>query len=171
MKPQPGDLLVVRSPGIAGRLIRFGAALLDKPNLSNHVAIVHHYDKAGVLWVIEGRPGGVGWRQADDYLKSPWTVNNSGQYKTQPQRDMITAGAVALLGTPYDWAAIADDAVDSLHLADLWKPQFGTVPGQVVCSSLAAWLYAKAALDHPSGGRNVSPGDWDELIQLKHYSL
>lgn len=29
---QPGDILAVRSSGFAGAMIRFGAALLDRPN-------------------------------------------------------------------------------------------------------------------------------------------
>lgn len=57
---QPGDVLVTRSGGWQARLIRLGAALRDKPNLSSHVAVVHHTDVKGTLWVLEGRPGGAG---------------------------------------------------------------------------------------------------------------
>lgn len=37
-------------------------------NLSNHIAVADHYDKAGTLWCAEGRPGDVGWRDARTYL-------------------------------------------------------------------------------------------------------
>src|SRR5262244_4651766 len=81
MNVQPGDILVTRSASLFGRLIRLGAALRDQPNADNHVAIVHHTDKHGTTWCLEGRPGGVGWRDARDYLRSPWTMTNVGERK------------------------------------------------------------------------------------------
>lgn len=164
---QPGDLLLTRSSGWASAMIRFGAAARDEPNLINHVAVVHHTDDAGNLWCAEGRPGGVGWAAATPYLASPWTVTNAGQPKTPAQRDTIAAGALALLGTGYDWEAIAADALDALHLRmpTWWRPEWGgAVPGHVVCSSLAAWLYQKAGLTCPPGDRKVTPADWQQLI-------
>jgi hypothetical protein len=168
MNVQPGDILVTRSPGIFGRAIRLGAALLDRPNMDNHVAIVHHTDKHGTTWCLEGRPGGVGWRDARDYLRSPWTVNNAGQGKSAASRNNVCDGAVALIGTAYDWDAIADDAMVSLGmpLKDAWNPN-GFEPGHVVCSSLAAYLYEKSGLTHPAGDRLVTPADWLQLI-IKH---
>jgi len=53
---RPGTVLVTRSGGFAGTMIRFGAALRGKPNLQNHVAVAHHTDVHGTLWCIEGRP-------------------------------------------------------------------------------------------------------------------
>jgi hypothetical protein len=168
--PQPGDILAVRSPGWGPRIIRFGAAMRElvsnqpEPNLANHIAVVSHTDKAGTLWCLEGRPGGVGWRDSSDYLRSPWTVSNIGQPKTAAQRKTVCDGAVAMIGTPYDWEGIAADAADALDLGALWHPRFGQVPGHVVCSSLAAWLYGKAGLDKPAGDREVSPADWLAFI-------
>jgi hypothetical protein len=119
---QPGDLLFTRSSqGAFGRLIRAGAALADKPNLDNHVAIFHHWDPEGTPWVIEGRPGGVGWRDARDYLKSPWTMNNVLQPKTAVQREVVCDIAVKLLGTPYDWNAIAHPPGDRLTSPADWE--------------------------------------------------
>lgn len=174
---QPGDLLLVRSTGWGARWIRFGAAMRelvtghDEPNLVNHVAIAHHYDPAGTLWVYEGRPGGVGQRDASDYLSNAFTVTNIAQPKTPEQRKTVVATSNALFGTPYDWEAIADDGLMSfgLHLPG-WQPQFGKVPGHVVCSSLAAYAYAKAGLAHPSGDRNVSPADWDAFLIEHHWA-
>jgi hypothetical protein len=169
--PQPGDILAVRSPGTAARLIRFGAAMRElvsgsaEPNLDNHIAVVHHTDKAGTLWCLEGRPSGVGWRDSSDYLRSPWTVSNVGQPKTAAQRKTVCDGAEAMIGTEYDWVGIAADAASALDLGALFHPRFGQVPGHVVCSSLAAWLYGKAGLDKPAGGdRECSPGDWLAFI-------
>jgi hypothetical protein len=158
----PGDVLAVRGGSIAAAAIRLGAALLGRPNLSNHVAVVSHADGNGTLWVIEGRPGGVGWRDAADYLASPWTLTNAAQPKAPEQRALVTRTAKAMLGTPYDWAAIAGDALDDLHL---WDPGGGVVRGHVVCSALAALAYDKAGLARPAGDeRMVQPADWDSWM-------
>lgn len=158
-----GDLLLTRSEGRSGYLIRLGAAIRNKPNLANHVAIMHHADPKGRWWVIEGRPGGVGWRQATDYLSSPYTLCNVKQPKTGKQRQAVADGAEAMLGTAYDWGAIAQDAAGAFGLDKVWDLKFGKsgeVPGAVVCSSLAAYLYAQVKLDHPEGQREVEPADW-----------
>ena len=166
ISPQPGDVLAVRSTGWAGRLIRFGAALRDTPNLSNHIAVVHHRDAKGTLWVYEGRPGGVAQQDATAYLNSRWTLTNAAQPKTDAQRAAVTATMGALFGTAYSWDAIAADAATDLGITlPGWDPSWrGTVPGHVVCSSLAAYAYAKAALLHPPGDRGCQPADWDEWI-------
>lgn len=159
---QPGDVLAVRTSGFAATMIRLGAALQGKPDLSNHIAVADHWDAKGTLWCIEGRPGGVGWRDATDYLASPWTLANVLQVKTDAQRDVVTAAMRALLGTPYDWAAIVGDGLDDLHL---WDPVNGQVQGHVVCSALAAFGYDKAVLARPAGGeRKVQPADWDQWV-------
>jgi hypothetical protein len=165
---QPGDILAVRSPGWGASMIRLGAALLDKPDISSHVAVVHHRDASGTLWCIEGRPGGVGWRNARDYVSSPWTLSNRDQPKTGAQRKVIADGAMAILGMPYDWAAIIGDGLDDLHL---WSPVNGQVRGHAVCSAVAAFLYDKASLARPRGGeRSVQPADWDEFLITRAWS-
>ena len=165
---QPGDVLVTRSNSVFGALIRLGAAIRDQPNLGNHVAVVHHTDKSGTVWVIEGRPGGVGWRDATDYLRSRWTITNTGQPKTPAQRTTVVQAVHAALGTPYDWGGgIAADAATALHLPDLWAEKWdGRVPGHVVCSSLAAWAYNTAGLAHPlyDDLPRTTPADWDQFI-------
>jgi len=172
--PQPGDILVTRSNSVFGALIRYGAAIRDQPNLGNHVAVVHHIDQAGTAWCIEGRPGGVGWRDATDYLTSRWTVTNADQPKDQYQRTAITAAVHAALGTPYDWqGGIAADAAVALHLPDLWAEKWdGKVPGHVVCSSLAAWAYAKGGLAHPAYDDlpRTTPADWLQFVLTRAWA-
>lgn len=175
----PGDILAVRSPGWGPRLIRAGAGIRElitgtaEPNLDNHIAVVHHVDPHGSLWCLEGRPGGVGWRQADDYLKSPWTVHNALQPKTDAQRKIVCDTMKAMIGTPYDWEAIAADAAGAFGLEHVWEPTWhGQVPGHVVCSSAAAYGYSKAVLKRPepSGdGRETSPADWVSFCITGHY--
>jgi hypothetical protein len=172
--PQPGDIFAVRSPGKAAGLIRFGAAVRElvtdqpEPNLDNHIAVMHHTDKAGTLWVLEGRPGGVGWREANDYLQSPWTVSNVGQPKTAAQRKQICGITESMIGTAYDWAAIAEDGALAFGLKDIWTEKAsGPVPAHIVCSSLAAYAYGKAGVPAPPGPgdyRHVSPADWVAFI-------
>jgi hypothetical protein len=172
--PQPGDVLVTRSNSVFGRGIRIVAAIRDQPNLGNHVAIVHHTDKAGTTWCIEGRPGGVGWRDARDYLASKWTVTNAGQPKTPAQRKLVCDAVHAALGTPYDWqGGIAADAATALHLPDLWTEKWdGAVPGHVVCSSLAAWAYSKGSLAHPvyDDLPRTTPADWLQFVITRAWS-
>jgi hypothetical protein len=162
---RPGDLLATRSSGWAAVAIRLGAALRDRPNLSNHIAIVHHTDAAGTTWCVEGRPGGVGWRDATAYLTSKWTVCNAPQAKSEKQRRQVCEGAEAMLGTEYDWQAIAADAGDAFGLPGVWQMRWRDrgVPGQVVCSSLAAYIYTRAGLESPPGDRRVAPADWVNL--------
>lgn len=157
-----GDVLAVRSPGFAGAAIRLGAALLGRPNLDNHIAVVHHQDSHGTWWAIEGRPGGVGWVDASGYLASRWTITNADQPKTPEQRSLIAKAMIAMIGTRYDWDAIVDDGLTDLHL---WAPRLGQVHGETVCSALAAYGYDRAKCLRPKGAeRLVQPGDWDQFI-------
>jgi hypothetical protein len=171
----PGDVVLVRTEGLAGLLIRLGASLLDRPNVHNHVAIVHHRDPSGTLWGIEARPGGVGWIDMEGYLGDPYTTSNADQPKTPQQREQIAAVAESLLQTPYDWAAIAVDAMKAIRADRLWKAKSygdGEVPAQVVCSSLADYVYAKVGLASPGlidgdAVRFTTPADWDLFIDTK----
>jgi hypothetical protein len=163
----PGDVIAVRTGGWAGRLIRFGAAIHDTANLSNHIAIVHHRDIEGTLWCIAASPGGVGQQDATTYLNSKWTITNAAQPKTQAQRVAVCATMTAMLGTPYDWAQIATDAGNDFGLGTAWKRDFttGQIPTHVVCSSLAAYAYSKNGLPHPTGpDRALQPSDWSAFI-------
>jgi hypothetical protein len=167
--PQPGDVLVTDGTTGTAKLIEVGAVLQGEPAAS-HVAVLHHADDAGVPWAIEGRPGGVGWADARAYLRGPRTVANVLQPKTQAQRAQVCALAVKLLGTPYDWlGGIAEDAFNALGLGALWAekdPATGLVPGHVVCSSLAAWVYDRVGLGapKPDDWRHVEPCDWSAYI-------
>jgi hypothetical protein len=164
----PGDLLATHSSsGWGSFMIRLGAAFRNQPNLANHIAIVMHTDKSGTLWCLEGRPGGVGWKDATEYMNSKYTLCNRVQPKTPQQRRIVTDGAKAMIGTAYDWEAIVADAGGALGQAldKVWELKWGKtgVPGQVVCSSLADYLYQKAGLVNPAKEREVSPADWVQL--------
>ena len=167
---QPGDVVAVRTGGWEAAWIRFGAAIRGLPNLDNHVVVAHHVDKAGTLWGIEGRPGGVGWVDMARYLKGPlsgYAVANWEQPKTTVQRQAVCQTMELILKMGYDWRAIVEDGLDDLHIPDPWQEKWkdGTVPGHVVCSSAAMVGYAKAGLPRPDPAdpAHVQPGDWTEF--------
>lgn len=169
----PSDVVVVRTPGIWSWVIRFGQMLQRKPDLRNHVAVFHHSD-AVMTWYLEGRPSGLGWRAfplgADGYASSKWTVSNAAQPRTPAQRAAICERMEQLIGRPYDWAAIEEDAATALRLPGLWR-KWGTgrqLPGHVVCSSSAAWAYKEEAVAAPAlDGRFTEPADWDDFIMTE----
>lgn len=162
---QPGDIIAVRTGGWAGNLIRFGQALLNKPNLDNHIAVAHHPDASGKFWwLLEGRPGGVGWADSRKY-NTALMVNNCAQPGREiPQRTRVADAAKAMLGTKYDWAAIADDTLRSFRMPELWAQSWkaGVAPAQVVCSSYALYLYGVVSWDRPliTDAKDCEPGDW-----------
>lgn len=163
---RPGDVLAVRGTGTAAELIRVGEELAGKPGLDNHIAVMHHYT-GGVPWGLEGRPGGVGWVDLRGYIASPWTLNNCGQpHREARERARLAHDAERMLGTAYDWEAIADDTLRAFRMPDLFASTInGTVPGHVVCSSYAAFLYERAGWAHPMvPDRDCEPGDWDAFI-------
>ena len=165
----PGDVLVVCGTGAGAKAIEIGAVLVGNPAAS-HVAIYHHSDANGTPWCLEGRPGGVGWRDASDYDRDPRTVTNAAQPKTDTQRENACHWAEKLIGTQYDWlGGIAEDTLAALDLKALWKPEpdTGTVPCAVVCSSYAAWVYGQVGLaaPDPADWRHVTPGAWSAFIE------
>lgn len=171
---QPGDILCTRSGGWTSRLIRLGAALLDRPNTVNHVVIVTHTDDAGTLWGIEGRPGGVGWVAARRFLSAPYTLTNAAQPKTDEQRAQTALAAQSMLGVGYDWLGIAADTALALRLKPLWSQDWHGLgpPAHVVCSSLADWVYEHVGLASPgglTGTRYTTPADWAAFITERQW--
>jgi hypothetical protein len=165
---KPGDVLVVRTSGWAGFLIRLGSFFREQPSWWNHAAIAHHIDDAGTYWGIEGRPGGVGWKNIGKWLDDKHTLTTAELWKaaTDEQRGTMCQGAEAMLGTSYDWPAIVMDALQVIN--PLWrerKDEWGDdVPGQVVCTSYADYVAEQVGLPNPDADRFATPGDWAELI-------
>lgn len=176
-----GDILVTREgPWYVSTAIRLGAAMLRLPAFVNHAIIVHHKDEAGTMWGIEGRPGGVGWRDLSGPLSWQLTNANNLQPKTDEQRYLIAVAAESLFATPYDWAAIAHDTREALTTAlRLWSPTGGIreweekeTPAHVVCSSFADWAYERVELPNPGGNkmtRFTTPGHWDQFMMKQDW--
>src|SRR5690348_58207 len=93
---KPGDVLAVRGGGLAGDLIRLGQALDGKPNVSGHIAVMHHWT-GGVPWGLEGRPSSVGWVDLRAYIGNAWTLDNCAQPgRTDAARAMVARDAEAM---------------------------------------------------------------------------
>lgn len=176
---QPGDVLAVRTENLFGQLIRIGAAIHDAPELENHIAVFHHVDVAGVPWAIEARPGGVGWRDARDYLLGAYTLNNAAQpNRSEEARQNVCLVLEQMLKIQYDWPAIIQDAGDDMHLQNImrvWRENWGlrsTAPAHVVCSSLAAYAYDKVNWNgpHTEDPAHIQPADWVKFIMDNHYN-
>jgi len=176
----PGTVLAVwTSDGLAEDLIRAGEALEGKPAVANHVILVTHPDAKGRWIGIQGQPGGVGLVDCTPFLASPRTRGNAAQVQQmQAGRPRFTgelstylASCAKSIGVRYDWAGIAEDTAGALRLNDVsalldklyaWPASHGQIPGEVVCSSLAAWQYENAGWPHPDTGseRTCEPADW-----------
>lgn len=183
---RPGDVLVMRTPELAGWLIRrralmlrypwqpwhwFGDGLSDGTVLMNHVAVYTHVDAAGQRRGLEGRPGGFGWVNVEKYLSWPTTDANTAQPKTDEQRKLIVRLASGCVGIPYSWSDILAFAAGAagLPFREHEWPEDG-VPSHVVCSSAADYIYEAAGLPSPGGTgktRGTDPQDWETFIQGK----
>ncbi len=174
---KPGDVVAVDTGNAIGEdLIRLGELLDGTPAPANHVVIVHHRDRAGTLWGIEGRPGGVGFVDMAKYSAGPlakYGNSNGALPRNAMQSEAICQAAMSMLGTPYDWlGGIDGDALTALRMRDLakmldkwwgWPDVCGTAlrPGHVVCSSLAQWVYVRLGMPAPAAAAELcTPADW-----------
>lgn len=180
MPAAPGVVLAVwTSNDIAADLIRAGEALEGKAAVANHVILITHRDPKGRWIGIQGQPGGVGLADCTPFLDSPRTRGNYDQVAAMAasrpafgtELDTYLASCAKSIGVRYDWAGIAGDTANALHLNDLaaalnriyaWPAAHGQMPGEMVCSSLAAWQYENAGWPHPDLGaeRSCEPADW-----------
>jgi hypothetical protein len=176
----PGVVLAVwTSSSLAANLIRAGEALMGKPAVANHVIIVTHRD-AENRWIgIQGQPGGVGLVDCTPFLGDAHTRGNydqvaalaAGRPAFSTELKTFLASCAASLGVRYDWAGIAEDTAAALRLNVLrealnqvyrWPSGSGQMPGEMVCSSLAAWQYEHVKWPHPDPGteRQCNPAGW-----------
>jgi hypothetical protein len=172
----PGDVLAVAgSNDLFAKAIRVFEKIGGRPHDVNHVVIITHQDDQGRWMGIAGQPGGVGPADMTKFLTQPQTNTNHFQPRPNDRGQLATllASCAKSLGIAYDWVGIGADLADNLHVHDLaeaidqlwaWPTKDGQLPGHVVCSSLAAKVYALVGWDHPTAGeeRLCEPGDWWE---------
>lgn len=165
---RPGDALVVHDPGFWAEVIRVGGFIQGQPHRWNHLTVFSHVDLAGTFWGIQGQPGGVSWYDIGHYLDDPLTLTNIEQRKTDGQRKNILVVMDAMLSvrTPYDWPAIAVDAM--MAVSPLWamKDHWGPgIPGHVVCSSAYDYAAEHVGLATPARDRYCAPWDFAKMWQ------
>jgi len=167
----PGDVVCVRTTGLAARLVRFGASIRylitggsNVADLTNHILVVSHQTD-GVWWAIEGRPGGVGWADLTRYADAATTITNYAQPKTDEQRAQLLACIPQVLGAPYSWTAIMRAVADDLHIPQMFRTNWNGqgAPGHLICSSLADWMYYHVGLAAPKPDRLCQPSDWEQF--------
>lgn len=182
---KPGDLLLTFSEGWGSWLIRLQAMILRKPSLHNHIACYTHTGADGIPRGLEGRPGGFGWKDLRGYLVAPGTISNAWQPgRTAADRAIFVEKMTALIGTPYDYEAIAVagaevfdrmsrvKAAELIEKASEWPE--GRPPSQVVCSSSLDWGYEDRGWVNPGGlarTRWTVPADFTELIVANRWHV
>lgn len=165
---RPGTVIVTATVDKGGWWIRLRSKLMGQVDLHNHVAVFTHLDDTGRPRGLEGRPAGFGWANLTRYLDRPDTVTNAAQPLTDDQRTRIVAGAVQMVGIPYDWASILAFALGTARLPFLARewPDDG-LPSHVVCSSAVDFLYEGVGAPNPGGyghTRRTDPDDWSAWI-------
>lgn len=168
----PGDVLaVLGSDDVFSKGIRFFEDI-DAAKLIpvDHCLIVTKQDQVGRWLAIQGDSNGVGITDVARFLDQPQANVNHLQPRDPTKVPEFLANCAAAMGLAYDWVGIAIDALDDLRLYPLadaidhlwrWPTSQVTLPGHVVCSSLAAWAYKAVGWAHPAGDeRRVQPSDW-----------
>ncbi len=151
--PEPGDFLVVRTSGWAGRLIRWVTR-----STVNHAGILVHDGR-----IIEARPSGAG------YAAPPPDALWSHLPLTDEERGRIIAAATRFVGRPYSWL----DCL-CIGLADRFGTHVPTAvrnrlqrPDRMICSQLVDSAYLDAGVHLFADGRDpgaVSPEDLRVVI-------
>jgi hypothetical protein len=135
--PAPGDIILTRGSAWTSKMIRLGAALLDRPNAYNHVVVFTHWDALGIPQGIEARAEGAGDIDLRRTLKSRWLTSNADQPKTPQQRAAVVEAVKGIKGTRYDWGAIFVEGLEALRITPFWtleeRPK-DRLPTSLICS-------------------------------------
>ncbi len=149
----PGHYICVRTSGFVPWVIREAT-----DSEVNHTAIVLPRQR-----VAEAGPGGVIVSPLAKYTGA-YAVSNVNEPMTGAQRERVWRKAESLVGTPYDFAAIGEDACDILHWHWTWLLRLAGARRRLDCSQMAAVCGAAAVppLDWLCGKATyceVTPGD------------
>ncbi len=156
--PQPGDFGLAKGAGPAMLAVRVGTF-----SRYGHAAVCEQVTTAGRVVIVEPMPGGCRRRAAEpgEFVWSDVPLDGE-------QRAEAVAFAVATLGTPYGWAAIAGFVRRWWAHRLLPSPRRAVVvgaeqarPGRLICSELPVLAYRRVGVDMAPGrpADAVSPGD------------
>jgi uncharacterized protein YycO len=153
---RPGDLLIVKTTGIAARVIQWGTH-----SRYNHAAI-YVGTVNGVETLIEANPSGIEAKSLSEYASRQYLV--SDYPLSDAQRKRIVAFAYAQIGKRYGWLDIA--ALVLLSLGIRWRWVINTAMDQTrfVCSQLACEAAWHGGWDVTGNGEpwSATPGDMEE---------
>ena len=147
-----GSYFVVRTSGLAGRLIRIGTC-----SPVNHAGIV----VSATGDTMEGQPGGAGYGHLSHYDGHLLIVNDL-EWLTDAQRAAIVDQARGLTGTPYSWLDIVALGLACFGLRSGWIAKRVARNDRLICSQLVDLVYQRAGIHMFDDGRlpsAVTPGD------------
>ena len=156
-KPRAGDIGIVRSSGIAARLIQIGTL-----SRWNHVFI---YIGNGLI--IEATPSGVRLGSVNQYTNIVWNKHQEW-YNETDSREAIVKGAFRALEKPYNWVNILTIFFRTIGLKILANTKLMKRLADkdgYICSELAEELYVNtgnALVTKPAG--ITTPGDLIESV-------
>lgn len=156
--PWLGDYMVTATPGFFGWAIRkFTRSKV------NHAAVY-----VGGGYVIEACPSGAKRSHLSEFPHAVWACRDL----TWRQRGLIAQNALALVGTPYNFADIAAQAIVRLFgwHAPKWALRRLSRPDRLQCAQLVDLVYERAGVhlfrNVPDG--LVAPSDLYDLIEVQH---
>lgn len=170
---EPGDVVIVEMGIWIVRVMIWIQAVLTgraKYSKAGHIIVVTHRDDKGVLWGIEGRPGGIGWANLDK-RDGKWGLSNHDQPKTAEVRARLVYAMEALLGKPYDYPAYLKLTMDLVGISPRWTDwNDEEIPTSYICSAVADQEYENEGLANPGGSkitRFTTPAEWAFFVDTK----
>ena len=154
--PKPGDIGLVRIPGIAGWFIALGQLLLGDASRYTHAFIVVDGGRA-----ISAQPKGAGYDNLTTYIELG-AVFARNIPLTLEERTRIVMGATNLLGTPYSFLDYLALALHRFKIRPKFVERYITASRHMICSQLVDQVYLAAGIHLFSDGRlsqDVTPGD------------
>ena len=136
-EPNVGDYFVVRTTGLAARLIQIGTF-----SKWNHAGIYMGHGQ-----IIEARPTGVTISPITKYANNKiiWNTNHDTSL-TAHERDKLSYYARRFVGEKYGTWSIAALAFRCLGVGLLPLDALAEREDRVICSQLVAWCYSRAGI-------------------------
>lgn len=153
MTPRAGDFAVVRTGGLAGRIIRWATG-----SVVNHAFVY-----VGDGLIVEAQPGGAALSHISAYPTAYWSALGL----TDSQRASIVYWVYAQVGTGYGWPDIAALGLARLGFRSRWVDRRIERSDRLICSQLVDKAYDLAGVHLFDDGRlpgEVTPGDLLDVI-------
>ena len=159
--PLPGDIGLVRIPGIVGWFIALGQLILGDASRFTHAFIVVDDHRA-----FSAQPKGAGYDNLQSYIAHGAAFGRHIPL-TPEERVRIVMAATSLLGTKYSFLDYFALALHRFHIRPKFVERYVTDSGHMICSQLVDRVYLKAGIHLFSDGRlsqDVTPGDLANVL-------